>query len=223
MIEIGPHRLTTGPLAPTPPSPLRLAARRWGRLAAVAAAAILAVALCHRPLLEGYARLFRVDDPAPSDALVVLLGGPQCRPARAAELYRAGIAPEVILCTDGGSLPGMDRETAYTIRRMVEMGVPRGAIRVIPEVVTSTKEEAEAVLPVAVAGGMKRITVVTTAFHSARSRWIFRKVFRPSGIDVRAAAADDPKFDETNWYRHDESLLVYLNEMVKTVAYRLLY
>ena len=54
---------------------------------------------------------------------------------------------------------------------------------------------------------MKRITVVTTAFHTARARWIFRKVFRGQGIDVRMAAATDPAFDETNWYRHDESLL----------------
>ena len=187
------------------------------------AAAVLAAVLCHRPLLEGYARLFRVDEPVPSDALAVLLGGPQCRPARAAELYRAGLAPRVLVCSDGGGLPGIDRETVYTVRRLVALGVPRGAIEVIPTVVTSTKEEAEAVLAAAVAGGMKRVTVVTHAFHTARARWIFRKVFRPSGIDVRIAAATDPTIDETNWYRHDESLLVYLNEAFKTVMYRLVY
>jgi uncharacterized SAM-binding protein YcdF (DUF218 family) len=223
MIEIGPHRLTPGPLVPTPPSPFRVACLRWGRRVAVVSAAVLAVVLCHRPLLEGYARLFRVDDPAPSDALVVLLGGPQCRPARAAELYRAGFAPKILVCTDSGTLPGMDRETAYTVRRLAAMGVPRGAIEVIPKVVTSTKEEAEAVLSAAEAGGMKRVTVVTHAFHTARSLWIFRKVFRRSGIDVHVAAATDPNFNETNWYRHDESLLVYLNETFKTVVYRLIY
>ncbi len=223
MIEPGANRLTTGPLVPRPPRPFWLGVRRWGARAVVMAAAVLAVVLFHRPLLQGYARLFRVDEPGPSDALVVLLGGPQCRPAKAAELYRAGFAPRILVATDFGTLPGVPREAAYTVRRLVELGVPRGAIAVLPKVVTSTKEEAEAILPVAVADGMKRVTVVTHAFHTARSRWIFRRVFRGTGIDIRMAAATDPSFDETNWYRRDESLLVYFSETIKTLLYWVLY
>lgn len=117
----------------------------------------------------------------------------------------------------------MPKETGFSVQRMVDLGVPRGAISLVPVAVTSTKEEAEAIKPVVVAAGMKRITVVTTAFHTKRAQWIFRKVFRGTGIDIRMAAATDPSFDETNWYRRDESLLVYFSETVKTLLYRLLY
>lgn len=177
----------------------------------------------HRGLLQGYARLFRVDDPAPSDAIVVLLGGPQARPAHAAALYGEGLAPRVLICNDPGIGPGPPKETGFSVQRMEDLGVPRSAITLVPKSVTSTKEEAEAIRTVVVAAGMKRITVVTTAFHTARARWIFRKVFRGTGVDIRMAAATDPTFDETNWYRRDESAIVYFTETVKTLLYRLLY
>lgn len=177
----------------------------------------------YRGLLEGYARLFRVNDPAPSDAIVVLLGGPQTRPAQAASLYRAGIARRVLICNDPGIGPGMPKETGFSVRRMEDLGVPRSAITMIPKGVTSTKEEAEAILPEVVGAGMKRITIVTTAFHTARARWIFRKVFHGTGVDIRMSAAADPAFDETNWYRRDESLIVYFTETIKTILYRLAY
>lgn len=223
---IGPARgtrLVAGPLVPRPANPFGIEARPRGLFAAIVLAVVAAVGLGYRPLLEGYARLFRVDDPAPSDALVVLLGGPQCRPSRAAELYRAGLAPRVLICIDPGALPGLPGETGYSVGRMVELGVPRSAIFEVRRKVTSTKEEAEAIRAEAVAAGMKRITVVTTSFHTARTRWIFRKLFDGTGIEVRTAAATDPSFDETNWYRRDESLLVYVAETIKTVMYRLVY
>jgi uncharacterized SAM-binding protein YcdF (DUF218 family) len=176
-----------------------------------------------RGLLEGYAGLFRVDDPAPSDAIVVLLGGPSCRPERAAALYREGLAPRVLICSDAGFSTGMPRETAFTVRRLVAMGVPADAITQVQRPVTSTKEEAAAILPVAVAAGMKRITVVTTSFHTARTLWIFRRLFRGTGIDIRTAAATDPMFNEADWYRSDEGLLTYLAETIKTVVYRVAY
>jgi hypothetical protein len=71
----GAHRLTDGPLVPRPAHP------RWKKLRRLSLALILIGAASagairfHRPALEWYARLFRVNDPAPSDAIVVLLGG----------------------------------------------------------------------------------------------------------------------------------------------------
>src|SRR5262249_28133887 len=46
--------------------------RRWIGLGCLVAVSI--GVLSHHPLLVGFARLFRVDDPAPSDALIVLTG-----------------------------------------------------------------------------------------------------------------------------------------------------
>src|SRR4051812_10936580 len=96
-LTMSPPRLTTGPLIPAPTDPRP---KRWRRrlIAGLAILIVLAVgAIERKPLFVGYAYLFRVDNPAPSDALVVLLGGLADRPARAAELYRQGVAPKVVL------------------------------------------------------------------------------------------------------------------------------
>jgi len=53
--------------------------------------------LARRPILTGYAGLFRVDDPVTSDAIVLLLGGADHRAPKAAELYARQIAPRILL------------------------------------------------------------------------------------------------------------------------------
>jgi uncharacterized SAM-binding protein YcdF (DUF218 family) len=184
----------------------------------------LVLVLTHRPLLVGFAYLFRVDDPpAPSDALVVLLGGMNHRPMKAAELYRRGLAPTVLLGTSA-PIPFLDlSEAALNRQVLLRGGVPAGAIRMLPGEVTSTRDEALRVRDYARSRGVRRITVVTTGFHTARARWIFRKVLRGSGVEVRLAAAADPRFDESNWYTNDEGLTTYVNETAKRVYYWLAY
>ncbi|CAN5668209.1 hypothetical protein BH23PLA1_BH23PLA1_37720 [soil metagenome] len=57
----------------TPPEAPKARRRRrfWIGLAALALV-LLVLFLAHRPLLVGYAHLFRVHDPAPSDAIVAV-------------------------------------------------------------------------------------------------------------------------------------------------------
>jgi len=182
----------------------------------------LVVAL-HAPILTSFARFFRVDDPAPSDALVVLIGGPDHRPAHAARLYRRGIADVVLIGTSSTDPASVWRETDLAVAEMIRLGVPSGAIVVLPGLVTSTREEAARVADYARARPLRRITVVTTSFHTARARWIFRKMLRGQAIDVRMAAADNPSFREADWFRSDEGMVTYFGEAVKTVYYRLRY
>src|SRR5438309_819965 len=93
------NRLVPGPMLSEVEDPARRRRRRWLVRISVALGVLLLLTAFHRPLLTGFAGLFRVDDPAPSDALVVLLGGPTNRPQRAAELYRRGIAPLILIGT----------------------------------------------------------------------------------------------------------------------------
>lgn len=203
------------------------ASRRRGRRVALAALVLGLLALvlvpAHRPLLIGYARLFRVNDPAPSGALVVLLGQWTVRPLRAAELYRQGLAP-VVLHGTTKPVPYADLcESALTHEVLLRAGVPAEAIRVLPGEIESTQEEALRVRDYLRAHPARRITVITHAFHTARARWIFRKVLRDTGVDVRMAAAPDPRFDESNWYRTGIGRSCYLSEAVKVLVYRLKY
>ncbi len=205
------------------PSRSRSRLRRRAIAAAVVVFLVMVAVAAHRPLLSGFARLFRVDDPAPSDAIVLLLGGMDHRPRTAASLYARGLAPRILLGTSRRVIPGERSEAEITVSALRALGVPRSAIVVLPEVVTSTREEAAAVSTYAAAHGVRRITVVTTEFHTARARWIFRKSLRGQGIAIHMAASQNPSYNADDWYTTDEGLLAYLNEAFKTIYYRLRY
>jgi uncharacterized SAM-binding protein YcdF (DUF218 family) len=211
-----------GPTPPTPRSPLRRRLRRLLRWGLVFGLLGLVLCLAHRQLLVGFASRFRVHDPAPSDALVVLLGQWTVRPASAAELYRRGLSPLILLGTDEAADPE-DSETALTRTVLIRCGVPDQAIHVLPGVIQSTQEEAIRVREYAHTHPLRRITVVTNAFHTARARWIFRKALRGMNIDVRMAAAPDLRFDESNWYTREIGRRSYVSELMKTIYYRLAY
>jgi uncharacterized SAM-binding protein YcdF (DUF218 family) len=177
------------------------------------------LALFHRPLLTGYARLFRVDDPSPSDAIILLLGGSTHRPDKAAELYRQGLAPRILLGREPENPFFPDDRSARIKTYLQGLGVPGDAIEILPGVVTSTRDEALRVREYLARHPARRLTVVTTAFHTRRARWIFRRVLADLNVDVRAAAATDPDFNESNWYRTEEGLILYINETIKSIYY----
>jgi uncharacterized SAM-binding protein YcdF (DUF218 family) len=174
----------------------------------------LGLVLIHRPLLVGYARLFRVDQPALSDALVVLE-----HPEKAAALYRRGLAPRVLLvATDPIPLP--DLNGAELSRRiLIRHGVPAEATRLLPiaRPVAELRDEALRVRDEVRAHPVRRITVVVSAHRSARASRVFRKALRETGVEVRMASADNTLFDESNWYTRDEGLVAYFLETIEWV------
>ena len=98
----------------------------------------------------------------------MLLGRVDHRPAKAAAHYREGLAPLVLLGTsDSDPSLGYD-ETGVTRDVLIGLGVPPEAIRVLPGAVTSTREEALRVREFARSHPLRRVTVVTSAFHTAR-------------------------------------------------------
>jgi uncharacterized SAM-binding protein YcdF (DUF218 family) len=206
------------PGAESPSQSIRAQRPRRRRLRLLFALLIIGVAaglaVGWRPLLVGFAQLFRVDDPARSDAMVVLIGGESDRPLRAAELYRRGMAPVILM--------GANTDTEANRHVLLSHGVPSQAIRTLGQI-ASTRDEALRVRDYARVNPIRRVLIVTTALHSARARWIFRRVLRKTGVDVRVAATDDERFDESNWYRSEAGRLFYLRELVKVVYYRLAY
>lgn len=202
--------------------------RRWFRLPIVLAAGLVsALALgyaAREPLLVGAARILTVDDAeAPADYLVVLGGGAETRPFEAAALYRRGLAPKVLVfehktdrITDLGLAPTHDE----LYRKVLELeGVRSGAIQRVPGVVDSSWDEARALREYLASYPAKRLILVTSAEHTRRARWVFRKVLAQVPVDVQMAAARHLRFDETNWWKTDEGALAYLHEYLKLPVY----
>ncbi len=178
--------------------------------------------LAHEPLLTGLAYRFRAQDPpAPSDAIVVLLGSYADRSARAAELYREGLAPIILI---GQAQAVRYDETEYNRRSLMDAEVPASAIRILPGgVVENTHDEALRVRDYLRTHPARRITVVTTAYHTARARWTFRRVLRGSGVDIRVTASEDRRFSESDWYTSDDGIKIYFWEAVANPYYRVTY
>lgn len=200
--------------------------RRWlVRLAlVVATVAFSATYVTRAPLLSGVAYLLTVDTvAAPADYIVPLGGGAETRPFEAAALYKKRIAPRVLIfeyATNDVIRMGLASSGTELYRRILEIeGVPDSAIQVIPGVVSDTWGEALAVRHVLPPGHPVRLVVVTSPEHTRRALWAFRKVFADTPVDIRMAPARNLRFNETNWWRHDEGVLTYMHEYLKLPYY----
>jgi uncharacterized SAM-binding protein YcdF (DUF218 family) len=138
--------------------------KKWLRLGLVAAGLILVLVL-------GLAMAFPqhvlcVDSGTTrADVMVVLGGGSWERPQRAAELFREGAAPRILLTGDGD---------CYSNRReLVAAGVPIAAIEVESKS-RSTKENALLSVTILRRLGARRVILVTSWYHSRRARNCFR-------------------------------------------------
>ena len=133
------------------------------RLAVLVAAAIIVAPafglLAAERLLTVRSDLGRVD------AIVVLGGDGPRRAYRAASLYRAGVASQVIIAGDG--------DCTFIRQMMIEKGVP-------PEVIQmecqsrNTWENARFSVPMLIEAKVRRAVIVTSWFHSRRALACFR-------------------------------------------------
>lgn len=220
-INAGPT--TDGPWLPRPEHPALSALRRFTRRFLVLAVVVGVLVACHRPILNAYASLFRIDEPTRSDLIVLLLGGPDHRPARAAELFRAGYAPKVLFCSAGDAVAEFTSETEVTSRMLAKHGVPIESQIRLPDLVMSTRDEAAAVRRRLLERPVSRILLVTSDFHTRRARWIFRRTLADLNVEVNVASARPPHEEGVEWYMRDESLILYFIESVKTLVYWIRY
>ena len=100
-----------------------------------------------------------------ADALIVLGGGTLERPARAAELFKAGEAP-LIICTGFG-------DAASHFAFLTNSGVPAAAIRLEPKART-TRENAIFTIALLRAQHLTNAILVTTWYHSRRALHCFK-------------------------------------------------
>jgi len=110
--------------------------------------------------------LLKVDSgPVSADVLVVVGGAPTERPQRAAELYKAGRAPKIILSGTGDGL--------FAEHMLETNGVPASAI-VREGNSHTTFENAKFSIPLLRTMGAKRVIIVTSWYHSRRALACFK-------------------------------------------------
>jgi uncharacterized SAM-binding protein YcdF (DUF218 family) len=178
------------------------------------------------PLLTGLARAWVVNDPAiNADAIVIPGGGLENRPFAAARLFHDGVAPQILYMNvrlspaeEMGITPP---ERELTRRILLSNGVPETAMTMIGSNVASTYDESRAVRAWVEKSGAKSIVIATDPFHTRRARWIFRKELRDTKTAIHVVPVDPVRYRTDDWWRHEEGVIAFQNEIIKYAYYRI--
>ena len=87
----------------------------------------------------------------------------------------------------------------------------------------STYDEARAVRAWLATNSAKSILIATDLSHTRRARWIFQKELEGTGVQVRVHAIQPKEYGLTNWWQHEEGLIAFQNEFIKSLYYHLKY
>jgi uncharacterized SAM-binding protein YcdF (DUF218 family) len=205
--------------------------RRWRRRLMFAASALIALILLYyfrAPVLEAAARWWVVEDVMePADAIVVLGGGIDTRPFAAADMFRRGLAPQVLIANVRlGAAERLELAAPHTRRSrdlLVRLGVPAQAISEFGDDVSNTYEEAKALVAWVRATRARRVIVASDAFPSRRVRWLFRRELEPFGVRVLVNASAPADYPLAAWWRDEKGIVEFQNEGLKYLYYRVKY
>lgn len=171
-------------------------------------------------------QLIHADPPERVDAIVVLAPSLD-RILEAANLYRAGYAPVVVLTREGRNLAeqllidrGLTKSGEERRRDILHaLGVPLDAIVILEGFVGSTADEATFFAEWARTRPVRSVMVVTSPLHTARARLTFRHALEDLGIEVvvRPSTLDDFRAD--SWWQTRGNLRNGVVEWQKLLYY----
>jgi uncharacterized SAM-binding protein YcdF (DUF218 family) len=164
--------------------------------------------------------LVREDPLKPCTAIAVLSGAMPERALEAAEIYHAGLAPEVWLTQPSEPKQTMatlgipfDGEEEYNRRILLKHGVPERAIRILQPTIVNTADEVEVIAATLERGHGVSVIVVTSKAHTRRVHGLWSRLAAGRGqIVVRAAQTDS--FDPNHWWRTTHDALDVVREVL---------
>lgn len=189
--------------------------------------AVLATWLDRNAVLREAAAWWIISDQAaPADAAAVFGGGLEYRPFAAAEYYRRGLVPKILVSNIGSSpaerLGVLQSHVKANFEVLQKLGVPSTAIEPFGHNLTDTFAEATALHEWALRAGAHRILVPTDIFAARRLRWTLHHVFGDDAVTL-VPAVDVPDYTRNNWWDNENGVITFQNEVVKYVYYRLKY
>lgn len=169
--------------------------------------------LARHPLLRFAGEGWLAEDPLEkSDAIIELSidNFYADRATKAAELYREGLAPLVV--ASGVRLRPYAGIAELMEHDLFERGVPKDKVLRYAHDAENTREEAEVLAKLAAQKNWKRVIIVTSNYHTRRTRYIFRRVF-PANIEVSVAGARDGDFEPEHWFEKRKSIKQFMGEV----------
>ena len=166
--------------------------------------------------------------------VILVLGGSATyieRTQKAAELFKQGVAPKILL-SDEGTRGGWNRVEKRNIpfvemaqRSLVEQGVPPESIEILQPQVAGTIYEAENLQKKIEDSNLKSVLLVTSAYHTRRTLWIFQKILAEKNVEV--GIEHPPTGEQTPppfyWWLKINGWELVAGEYVKTLGYWIFY
>ncbi len=204
----------------------RILIRRTGFVLLGLGGILVLLGLFHRTLLSGAASLWIVDSTTFDHVDLVLIPGGNfdTRPFGAAELYHAGrtnrlaVFETEIHPTVEMELRPPDHEICLAV--LDRLKVPREAILILGNEVTSTWDEVAATRDWCLENKPSSIAIVTEIFSSRRVHYAYRRGLHDIPLDIRVVALPALGYTENDWWRHENGLIAFQNEAVKWLLYR---
>ncbi len=173
------------------------------------------------PLLNSVSRaLVHEDHIVKSDAIVVLAGGNGSRIEAAAKLYQEGFGEKLFF---SGFRVYPETYTSTLMKNYaIKLKVPAEKIITwIPDVEVSTKGESVANLELLKNHNIKKIILVTSAFHTRRAKLLYEKAISELGYDISILVypAPDPLVPIDGWWKLRTGQKSIFFEYVKSIAY----
>lgn len=163
--------------------------------------ALLAAVVVVVLLILNAGRVLVIRDLRQADAIVVLNGESDRRPALGVELFRQGYARRIVLdvSQDGHVYHLTQAQIAEAYIRTLPPEIA-GSVSVCATSAQSTREEAGQVRRCLDAAGARSVLVVTSEYHTRRAVSVFRHVFPDRSVGV--AGAVEPEEFGVRWWRH---------------------
>jgi uncharacterized SAM-binding protein YcdF (DUF218 family) len=167
-------------------------------------AVVILILLLNPYTLTWMAREYVVDDKLDAaDAIVSLRGDPEEEAVRvdeARKLVEKHVAPVLLL--DVNAHPYWGHPTLELLQNYLhQRGLPLQQMRACPNTADSTAEEAAALRSCFNQMGFRKVIIVTSEFHTRRARFIFRRVFSGSAIDMRFHPVYNAAEWDVHWWR----------------------
>ncbi|HEY1659120.1 MAG TPA: YdcF family protein [Candidatus Sulfotelmatobacter sp.] len=153
-----------------------------------------------------------VDQPRPSDVILVLAGETDSRPHLALELLNKHFAKSIILDVPAKATIFEFSELQLAQKYIQDLPQP-GLVRICPIDGLSTKEESKGAEKCLRREGAKSVLIVTSDFHTHRALAIFRHELPSYRFSV-AAAHSDEGFG-AKWWTHRQWAKTFLDEWMR--------
>lgn len=179
------------------------------------------------------ARFLIVEKPLEkADAVFVLSGASKYkeRAKKAAELYKAGIAPRIFLSDDGIKAGWSNEEERnppfvdLAKGTLIEHGVTPEAIEILPGDARSTYSEAGILCTTIQNTETKSVLLVTSPYHTRRALGIFDKTCGAGAVlGIQSPKTGDQTANPNTWWLSPNGLADVFGEYVKLLYYSVSY